>query len=264
MMMKFSRRHFMFGLGASTLPLLSPRISFAGSLDTSDSSNRSCLVCIFQRGGSDGLNIIVPHADDDYYQHRPTLAVPRPDEAGGSLDLDGFFGLHPNMASLLPLYQSGYLAAIHATGSPHETHSHFDAMDYMERGYLDKDDYFNGWLGRHLSLTGSNGSPFQAVGMGLATQKSLIGASSATALNDIASFDIIARNGDPEALAESLAELYDGDSLLDNQAQNVFMATDQLSLANPLQYQAENGAEYPNSGFGQTMFQVAQLLMFLA
>ena len=95
------------------------------------------LICIFQRGAADGLSVVVPHGDPDLYALRPTLAIPRPGMgkgAGSALDLDGFYGLHPALAPLLPIYKSGHLAAIHAAGSPDGTRSHFDAQDYMESG----------------------------------------------------------------------------------------------------------------------------------
>ena len=61
---------------------------------------------------------------------RPSIAIKQSEV----LDLDGFFGLHPAMASLKPLYDQGHLAIVHAAGSPDITRSHFDAQDYMESG----------------------------------------------------------------------------------------------------------------------------------
>ena len=103
------------------------------------------MVVVFLRGAADGLNIVVPHADDNYYHARPTLAVARPDDRrvtpGDRVqDLDGFFGLHPAMRSLRDAWQQGDLALIHACGSPEDSHSHFRAMEYMERGVLVPDD----------------------------------------------------------------------------------------------------------------------------
>ncbi|HET7220662.1 MAG TPA: hypothetical protein VFJ02_21560, partial [Vicinamibacterales bacterium] len=91
------------------------------------------LVTIFQRGAVDGLNMIVPFGERDYYASRPSIAVPRPGTApDAALDLDGFFGMHPRMAALKPLYDARQLAIVHACGSPDGTRSHFDAQDYME------------------------------------------------------------------------------------------------------------------------------------
>ena len=97
------------------------------------------LVVVFMRGAVDGLNVVVPHGDADYYAARPAIAVSRPggssfrpgaDEA--ALDLDGYFGFHPRLSPLKPLFDAHELAVVHAVGSPDNTRSHFDAQDYME------------------------------------------------------------------------------------------------------------------------------------
>ena len=97
------------------------------------------LICLFQRGAADALNIVVPHGEKAYYAMRPSIAIPQPSRnvAGGAIDLDGFFGLHPALAPLKPLYDRKLLAPIHAVGSPSTTRSHFDAQDYMETGTPD-------------------------------------------------------------------------------------------------------------------------------
>ncbi len=89
------------------------------------------LVCVSQRGAADGMNSIIPYGDGDYYSLRPDIGILPPNQ-GGAIDLDGFFGLHPAAAELLPLYQMGRLAAAHATGVPHNTRSHFDAQALVE------------------------------------------------------------------------------------------------------------------------------------
>lgn len=256
--MSFNRRQFLTTVGAAALPALAPRLSFATR--TADfTGSRATVICLFQRGGADGLNMIVPHGDDFYYDLRPTIAVPEPMQNGGALDLDGYFGFHPSMASLLPLYQVGELAVIHATGSPHETRSHFDAMDYMERAYLEKGGIFSGWLGRHLESV-ATGAPFQAVGIGIATQKSLAGEVAALAMRDIDRFGLIIPTADPAAYEAVLKLLYDGDGLLDEPAQHALAAVELLQQADPSQYQPDNGAVYPVTEFGQTMQEIGQLI----
>ncbi len=88
------------------------------------------LVVIFQRGAADGLNIVVPYREKNYYAMRPGIAIPQ----NQVLDLDGFFGLHPSLAAFKPLYDQGHLAIVHAAGSPDMSRSHFDAQDFMESG----------------------------------------------------------------------------------------------------------------------------------
>src|SRR6266487_2460472 len=106
---------FSFGLD----PLFLARAAFASyrPLPSSTALSRPILVCLFQRGAVDGLNMIVPHGDPLYYRERPRIAVPGTDV----VDLDGYFGLHPRLAALKPLWDSKRLAAIHAIGSPDAT-----------------------------------------------------------------------------------------------------------------------------------------------
>lgn len=97
-------------------------------------AQRDVLICVFQRGGADGLNMVVPHGEAAYYQARPNVAIAQPNQQLGAIDLDGFFGLHPSLEPFKEIWNAKQLAIVHACGSPDPTHSHFDAMDYMERG----------------------------------------------------------------------------------------------------------------------------------
>lgn len=109
------------------------------------------LLCVFLRGAADGLNLIVPHADPEYYALRPSIAVPRPGEVSGALDLDGRFGLHPRLGPLKAAYDAQELALVHAVGSPHPTRSHFEAQDYMTTGAVGDRTVAQGWLARYLT-----------------------------------------------------------------------------------------------------------------
>ncbi len=99
-------------------------------------TDRDILVCIFQRGAADGLNAVVPYGDSEYYVKRNTINVPK--TTAMNLDLDGYFGLHPALAPLKPIYDLGQLALVHATGVPHGSRSHFSAQGLVERGVDDK------------------------------------------------------------------------------------------------------------------------------
>src|SRR5690606_35764560 len=115
----------LFGPNLVALPTWMPRLALA---DPHVGPRGDTLVCIFLRGGADGLTIGVPHADEAYYQKRPTIGIPRPDDNSATLrtvDLDGFFGLHPALAPLQAIYPAGSMAFVQATGSPDETRSHF-------------------------------------------------------------------------------------------------------------------------------------------
>src|SRR5208282_513906 len=104
------------------------------------------LVVIFQRGAADGLNVVVPYQEKNYYAMRPSIAIPQTQV----LDLDGFFGLHPSLAAFKPLYDQKQLAIVHACGSPDMSRSHFDAQDYMESGTPGVKNTDDGWLNRAL------------------------------------------------------------------------------------------------------------------
>ena len=138
------------------------------------SQNRQRLIVIFLRGAVDGLNVLVPHQEDNYYAARPTIAVPYPQEKGGAIDLDGFFGLHPALADLVPLWKQKTLAFIPACGSADETRSHFDAQDYMETGTPGIKSTKDGWMNRLLA-TLPRDRPTQALNVGNTTPRILKG-----------------------------------------------------------------------------------------
>ena len=119
---------------------------------TDDDKNHKRLVVVFLRGAVDGLNVVVPYSDSSYYVSRPTIAVPRPNESGGALRLDSHFGLHPTLTSILPLWEKGTLAFVHASGSPDPSRSHFDAQDYMETATPGLGKTPDGWLNRLLGV----------------------------------------------------------------------------------------------------------------
>lgn len=154
-----SRRAVLGGslLSAAGL-LLSAKPGRTEDLQAAASSNGPILLCVFLRGAADGLNIVVPYADDDYYRLRSSIAIPRPGQAGGAIDLDGRFGLHPRLEPLKAAYDAGELALVQAVGSPHPTRSHFEAQDYMEMAAVGNRSQAQGWLARYLKSTPAHGS----------------------------------------------------------------------------------------------------------
>jgi uncharacterized protein (DUF1501 family) len=154
------------------------------------------LVVIFQRGAADGLNIVVPWRENNYYTMRPTIAIPQKQV----LDLDGFFGLHPAMASLVPLWQQGHLAIVHATGSPDGTRSHFDAQDFMESGTPGVKSTPDGWLNRALQaedLRRQQHTAFRAVALGTDVPRTLAGKIPALAISNVQDFAVGGRGPSP-------------------------------------------------------------------
>ena len=137
-----------------------------------DQKNR--LVIVFLRGAYDGLSALVPHSDPHYPFLRPNIAIAAPDGTPlTTLPLDATFGLHPAMAALLPLWQSGVLAAVPAAGSPDPSRSHFEAQHHWEVGMPGKNSTANGWLNTLAALRGGAG----ALGVGEANPLILAGPS---------------------------------------------------------------------------------------
>jgi uncharacterized protein (DUF1501 family) len=231
---------------------------------TNGNARGKVLICLFQRGAADALNVVVPFGEQAYYTMRPTIAIPRPvsGAAQGALDLDGFFGLHPSMASFTPLWDDGILAPIHAVGSPSNTRSHFDAQDYMESATPDNKGTRDGWLNRYLAAKGTceecKVSAFRAVAMTPQTPRILEGASPTIAMNDLDEFTI-RTNGSQADRIESLYRTGNAD-VVHAAGGEMFEAMKVLRAANPQKYLPEHNADYPRSPFGQHLRQIAQII----
>ena len=225
-------------------------------------ARQKTLVAIFQRGAVDGLNMVVPFGEQAYYGARPSIAIPRPGQNDGALDLDGFFGLHPRMTSLLPHFQRGELAIVHATGSHDDTRSHFDAQDYMESGTPGVKSTRDGWLNRYLhAKEHENASPFRAVALAQSLPRTLQGTAPALAIGQLGRFGIQAGQASGMMAAGFESQYAQAaDSLLGATGKDAFDAVKKLQEANPGRHAPENGAEYPTSGFGEAMKQIAQLV----
>lgn len=231
-------------------------------------ADRDILVCIFQRGAADGLNAVVPYGDADYYIQRgphpsiPGIAIPAPGNPGGAIDLDGYFGLHPALAPLKPIYDAYDLALVHATGVLHKSRSHFTAQGLVERGVTDKAGPDTGWLGRHMALsTPASDSAFRMVAISGNVPVSLTGSKDEPlAISNLGEFafdqDII-DSGYPQVLAE----LFRSPVPFNGPASTALSALDELAAANLSAITPDNGAVYPaNNPLANKLEQVAQLI----
>ena len=215
------------------------------------------LIAIFQRGAVDGLSMVVPCGEAEYYRARPTIAVPRPNAGDGALDLDGFFALNPRLSPLKPLWDRRDLAIVHACGSPDSTRSHFDAQDYMESATPGIKSTGDGWLNRYLKARRpENTTAFRAVALGPQLPRVLQGTAPAMAVSRIAEFGIHS-----ETLGASFEAQYEdaGDRVLNGTGREAFEAIRMLKVADASKYRPAHGAEYPRSPFGQALKQIAQL-----
>ena len=153
----YSRRVFLKN-GAFAFVSLGFAPSFMARTAVASTGRSKRLIAIFQRGAVDGLSVVVPYGESDYYRARPTIAIPRPNSGdGAAIDLDGFFGLNPRLETLKPLWDSRQLAIVHACGSPDSTRSHFDAQDYMESATPGVKSTADGWLNRYLQAQHDEG-----------------------------------------------------------------------------------------------------------
>ena len=226
-------------------------------------AKQKVLIAIFQRGAVDGLNMVVPFGERAYYASRPSIAIPRPGANDGALDLDGFFGLHPRMSALVPHFKQGHLAIVHASGSHDDTRSHFDAQDYMESGTPGLKSTRDGWMNRYLHAKehAEKSTPFRAVALTQALPRTLQGNAPALAIGQLGQFGIRAGQ-DTDMMQSGFASQYAqaADALLGSTGREAFDAIKQLQNANPAGYSPSNGAEYPRTGFGEAMRQIAQIV----
>lgn len=225
-------------------------------------TKRKVLVTIFQRGAVDGLNMVVPFGEKAYYQARPSIAVPQPGQANGALDLDGFFGLHPRMAPLHAHFKRGELAIVNATGSHDPTRSHFDAQDYMESGTPGTKSTRDGWLNRYLhAKEHEQASAFRAVSLTQQLPRALQGKAPALAIDQLGRFGV--RAGEAGEMMQSSFEAQyaaAADAMLRPTGKDAFDAVKQLQAVDLTKYTPQHGAVYPNSGYGQALKQIAQLI----
>jgi uncharacterized protein (DUF1501 family) len=262
--MSISRRVFVragaLGLVSYGLdPLFLDRAAYALTRRTAAPSHRRTLVCLFQRGAVDGLSMIVPHGEAEYYQERPRIAIPRQ----SLVDLDGHFGLHPQLAPLKPFWDAGSLTAIHAVGSPDATRSHFDAQDYMESGTPGVKSTTDGWANRYCQHAEEHrDTPFRAVAFGPQLPRLLAGSAPSLAIDDLRSFGMRVPGAAQDKLTRAFESLYQGGAtgLLASSAEESFEAIRMLKTANPTGLSPEHGAQYPRGKLGDSLQQIAQLI----
>ncbi len=267
------RRYFLKagGIGLASFGLMSVAPTFlhqfasAATLPTTATGGygkKKVLITIFQRGAVDGLNMVVPYGESEYYNLRSTIAIQKPNQNDGAIDLDGFFGLHPSLKPFESFWKNKQLAIVHSAGSPDNTRSHFDAQDYMESATPGVKSTKDGWLNRVLQTQAEkDASPFRAVALNPQIPRSLMGRAPTIAMSNLADFAISAGayTNSVQGGFEGIWQQKASDGLGDT-GKETFEAVNYLKKANPSQYKAENGAQYPNSQLGRSLLQIAQLI----
>jgi uncharacterized protein (DUF1501 family) len=254
--MDSSRRSFLKSTGLGFLALGVPPYFLVRAAEAQQTGKGKVLVVVFQRGGMDGLNVVVPFKDRVYYQLRPSIAIAEPASGGGrAIDLDGFYGLHPALAALKSIYDKGHLAIVQAAGSPDNTRSHFDAQDYMEIGTPGIKSTPDGWLNRHLKEKARSESPFRGVAVTAQTPRMLAGSSPVLTLSSIEEFRLRDEN-----FGRTLQRLYTStaDPLFRQGGVSLFEA---MTMLRKIESNIPaSAASYPIGRFGAGLRQIARLI----
>ena len=224
------------------------------------------LVVVFQRGGCDGLNTVVPYGDADYYKLRPTIGIQPPDPADpeSALDLDGFFGLHPSLSGLKGIYDNGDLAVMPAVQYPGYSRSHFSSQNFIESGI--REDNRDGWLNRYLATSAGVGQ-LRAVNFGGSLAQSLRGPIPVSSFSSISAFNLGLPAGEEAELTDTVLPVYQQASQDTHYRDLVrefglvqFNNLDVARTIDTASYQPANGALYPNNGYGRQLREIAQLI----
>lgn len=275
--MRMTRRFFLRSTGlAAAYCAISPLDLLAASGDASQNLQASAtlkpvtpgktLVVIFLRGGADGLNLIIPHKEPHYATLRRQLAIAAPGKVDGALELDGFFGLHPRMKAMLPLFDAGMMTAVHAVGYDQNTRSHFEEQDTWETGVAGNTIGSDGWLNRHLATSTGHG-PLRAVSIGDTLPRILRGKAAAYAIRGIEDLALPDSKGPQAGIAAGLEHAYQTHPHMhrDN-ARDLLAATGHETLGVMRQLQSitsqkyKPAVPYPRTALGRKLMQVARLI----
>lgn len=263
---ELSRRQFVtWSAGAALLATVVPPWLPKVVLAESFASDRDVIISIFMRGGADGLSLVAPFADPEYYIGRPTIAIPRPDSslANKGIALDDRFAFPQAMSSLLEAYTAKELLLIHGTGSVDNTRSHFDAQRFMEVGKPRDQNLVTGWLGRHLasSTPVRTNAPLRALGIANGLAQTLVGAPQTLPIPNPANFVLGGAAGTRQARQDWLkADYQNTPDPVKSAAIDTVAIVDLLKLINFTSYAPANGAVYPNTSFGTSLRSAAALI----
>lgn len=254
---RISRRGLLGASALSSLGFLLEARSGRAAEPLATTPTSPVLLCVFLRGAADGLNVVVPHGDADYYRMRPRIAVPKPGEQGGAIDLDGRFGLHPRLAPLKAAFDAKELALVHAVGSPHPTRSHFEAQDYMETAAVGNRAATHGWLASYLQTRPAAGAGvLRAVAISGRAPLALRGYRDAVVAPNLRDF----RLHGSEALANGFRRLYEANlaGLAERAGERALDASEIVKRALGKQRRGASNNAYPRDA--QDFADVAKLV----
>jgi uncharacterized protein (DUF1501 family) len=247
-------------VAAAAMPAWMPKVVLAQS-----ASSRDIILSIFLRGGSDGLSMVYPFTDTNYYTGRPTIAIPRPDSSDPNrgIALNSQFAMSRAMSALMPAYQAGNLLAVHGAGLVNNTRSHFDAQRFIEVGKAADPNLVTGWLGRHLATSTPmrSNAPLRALGLSQGLPRTLVGGPNTIPVPNPGNYGI---GGSATTRAERTAWLREDyaevDTSIGAKALDALNTVQLLNTINFNGYAPSGGAVYPNTGFGRGMRSAAALI----
>lgn len=253
---RFGRRTMMqgagAGLGALMATSLTPRYAFAGEVSATP---KDTIVAIFLRGAFDGLSAVVPYSDAAYYAARPTISVPK-DQV---IPLNSTFGLHPELAPLLPAWNAKEFGIVHAAGQVDPSRSHFYSQDNLERAA--PANVRSGWLGRHLETSSNVQGTFRAITVGARATASLAAPFPTLSMASMADFDMRSSSLYKTAVLHDLDLMYgDAGGQLAAQADGAFNAISRLTTLRTQAYTPSGGAKYPETPFGKNLSEIARMI----
>jgi len=258
------RRDFLRSMAA--MPIIGRNYIAGGSIlaniQNTFAANEKTLIVIFQRGGCDGLNTVIPYGEDEYYNLRPDIAIATPNSSPDSaLDLDGFFGLHPAMTGLYDIFQQGNLAILPTVHYSSANRSHFSSQDYIESGIANK-SLPNGWLNRYLSST-QNNNDLRALSF-TSLAHSLQGTYPVISINNLLPLNKQLTPSQQTILKNIYNQPQNGEeqtfSLVRKHGDLALKSMSNLEPFSNSNYTAENGASYPDTLYGQQLKDIAQLI----
>ncbi len=249
-----------FAAAALSLPAWLPKVVLAQS-----AASRDIIVSVFLRGGADGLSMVYPFTDTNYYTGRPSIAIPRPDSnsATRGVALNGQFAISQAMSSLVPAFQAGNLLVVHGAGLVYNTRSHFDAQKFIEVGKAQDANLVTGWLGRHLATSTPirTNAPLRALGLSQGLQRTLVGAPKTLPIPSPSGFGLGGSTTTrTERSAFLRADYTDVDTSIGAPALDALNTVSLLNAIDFNGYVPSGGAVYPNSGFGRGMRSAAALI----
>lgn len=247
--MVLTRRQFLHTATASLAALIAPGVLLKARPARAAGSD-PVIVALYLRGGCDALSLVVPYGDPLYYSARPTIQV----TAGSQLNLDGFFGFHPSLAALLPFYQSGRLAVLHACGSPSDSRSHFDSQDFMEFAAPGDKTVQVGWLNRFLGAAGLT-STISAVTIENAPAKALQGPAASLAIPALSRMNLTGTYATERRMA--LSQIFDTSekSIIATTGANAIDLVELIGTVN-----TATSVTYPGSKLGLALKDLAALI----